>query len=318
MLLPRPGVRGVFRSLPRMRVTEELTAPVNGIEIAYQEIGDPEGEPIVLIMGLGTQMIAWDLEFCGLLADEGFRVIRFDNRDVGRSTSLGRRPPNPAAMLLGLPFGLAYTLDDMADDAAGLIEHLELEPTHVVGISQGGMIAQVLAYKHPQKVRSLGLLSTGAGKRIASLPRLRALGILLAKPPRGREAFVEQVARTFRVIGSPDYPPDPERLRAVIGESYDRGHNPAGAARQLHAVTAAPERTRRLRTVRVPTVVIHGTADPLVRPVAGRQVAKAIPGARLELIEGMGHDLPRELWPRITGLLIDNARRAAAREPAAA
>src|SRR5918992_1042270 len=159
-----------------MRVTEELTAPVNGIEIAYQEIGDPDGEPMVLIMGLGTQMIAWDLEFCELLANEGFRVIRFDNRDVGHSTSLGRRPPNMPAMLLGLPLGLAYTLDDMADDVAALIGHLGVESAHIVGISQGGMIAQVLAYNHPERVRSFGLLSTGAGKRIASMPRLRALG----------------------------------------------------------------------------------------------------------------------------------------------
>ncbi|HEX2129430.1 MAG TPA: alpha/beta hydrolase [Solirubrobacterales bacterium] len=301
-----------------MRVSDERIAPVNGIEIAYQEIGEPDGEPMVLIMGLGTQMIGWDLEFCELLANEGFRVIRFDNRDTGHSTSLGRRPPNLPAMLLGLPFGLAYTLDDMADDVASLIDYLDLGSAHVVGISQGGMTAQVLAYNHPDKVRSLGLLSTGAGKRVASVPRLRALGTLLAKPPRDREAFVDQVEKTFRVIGSPDFPPDRQRLRAVIAESYDRGHNPAGAARQLHAVTSAPERTKRLRELKAPTVVIHGTRDPLVRPVGGRQVAKAIPGARLELIDGLGHDLPRELWPRIVGYLVENARRAPARVTATA
>ena len=293
-----------------MRVTEERRAAVNGIEIAYQEIGDPDGEPMVMIMGLGTQMTAWDLGFCELLADAGYRVIRFDNRDVGHSTWIDSAPPNPVAALLGLPFGLAYTLDDMAADAAGLIEHLGLEAAHVVGASQGGMIAQVLAYTHPERVRSLGLLMTGAGKRVTSVPRLRALGALLARPPRGRDAFIEAVTKTFEVIGSPGYPRDRERLRRLIAESYDRGHNPNGAARQLHAVTAAPERTGRLRGVRVPTVVIHGTADPLIRPVAGRQVAKAIPGARLELIEGMGHDLPPALWPRITGYLIENARRA--------
>jgi pimeloyl-ACP methyl ester carboxylesterase len=295
-----------------MRVSEELIAPVNGVELAYQEIGEPDAEPMLMIMGLGTQMNGWDLGFCELLANDGFRVIRFDNRDVGHSTSMGRRPPNPAAMLLGLPAGLAYTLDDMAADAASLIEHLGLESAHVVGASQGGMIAQVVGYNHPQRVRSLGLIMTGAGKRIASVPRMRALGALLARPPRGREAFIEQVMKTFEAIGSPNYPPDRERLRAIIAESYDRGHNPAGAARQLHAVTAAPERTRRLRGVKAPTVVIHGTRDPLVRPIGGRQVAKAIPGARLELIEGMGHDLPRELWPRIAGYLVDNARRAMA------
>ena len=298
-----------------MRVTQERIAPVNGIEIAYQEIGEPDGEAMVMVMGLGTQMTAWDLGFCELLANEGYRVIRFDNRDIGHSTWLDGAPVNPIGMLLGLPFGLAYTLDDMAADTAGLIEHLGLEDAHLVGASQGGMIAQLVAINHPERVRSLGLLMTGAGKRIASVPRLRALGALLARPPRGREAFIDQVTKTFEVIGSPGYPRDHERLRALIAESYDRGHNPAGSARQLHAVTAAPERTGRLRSVRAPTVVIHGISDPLIRPVAGRQVAKAIPGARLELIEGMGHDLPPALWPRIVGYLVKNARRAAARAP---
>jgi pimeloyl-ACP methyl ester carboxylesterase len=241
-----------------MRVSEERLAPVNGIEIAYQEIGEPDGEPLVLVMGLGTQMNGWDLGFCELLADRGYRVVRFDNRDVGHSTWIDAPPPKTVAMLMGLPFGLAYKLDDMAADTAGLIEHLGLESAHVVGASQGGMIAQVLAYTWPQRVRSLGLIMTGAGRRVASLPRLRALGTLLARAPREREAFIDQVTKTFEVIGSPEYPPDRERLRQLIAESYDRGHNPAGAARQLHAVTAAPERTRRLLDVSAPTVVIHG------------------------------------------------------------
>ena len=293
-----------------MRVSEEQTAPVNGIEIAYQEIGDPGDEPIVLIMGLGTQMIAWDLGFCELLANEGFRVIRFDNRDVGHSTWIDSPPPNLLAMLLGVRHGLAYTLEDMAADTAGLIAHLGLDSAHVVGVSQGGMIAQVLAYDRPELVRSLGLIMTGAGKRIASVPRLRALGALLSRPPRDREAFVNTVTKTFEVIGSPDFPRDEAALRRIVLESYDRGHNPAGAARQLHAITAAGDRTGRLRSVGAPTVVIHGTEDPLVRPVAGRLLAKAIRGSRLEMIEGMGHDLPRQLWPRITGCLVENARRA--------
>ena len=293
-----------------MRVSEELIAPVNGIEIAYQEIGDPGGEPMVLIMGLGTQMIAWDLGFCELLANEGFRVIRFDNRDVGHSTWIDTPPPNRLAMLLGLRRGLAYPLEEMAADTAGLIEHLGLDSAHVVGASQGGMIAQVLAYDRPELVRSLGLIMTGAGKRIASVPRLRALGALLSSPPRDRDSFIKTVERTFKVIGSPDHRPDEEALREVIAQSYERGHNPAGAARQLHAITSAGDRTRRLRAVRAPTVVIHGTRDPLVRPVAGRSLAKAIPGARLEMIEGMGHDLPRALWPRIVEVLSENAARA--------
>ena len=293
-----------------MLIGEERLAPVNGIEIAYQEIGEPDGEPMLLIMGLGTQMIHWDLGFCELLAEAGLRVIRFDNRDVGHSTSVDSPPPGRAAMLLGLRHGLAYTLEDMGDDAAGLIEYLELDSAHVVGASQGGMIAQVLAYAHRRLVRSLGLIMTGAGKRIASVPRLRALGALLASPPRDREGYIERVVKTFEVIGSPNYPVDEGRLRSLVAEGYDRGHNPAGVARQLHAITAAGDRTRRLRAVRAPTVVIHGTRDPLVRPVAGRSLAKAIPGARLEMIEGMGHDLPPALWDRITRALLDNARRA--------
>ena len=264
-------------------------------------------------MGLGTQMIAWDPGFCALLVDAGFRVIRFDNRDIGHSSTIDAPVPGTVPMMLGLRTGLAYSLEDMADDTAGLIESLGLESAHVVGASQGGMIAQVLAYRRPERVRSLGLIMTGAGKRVSSVPRLRALGVLLARPPRDREGFINAVSKTFRVIGSPAYPPDEERLRQLIGESYDRGHNPPGAARQLHAVTASGDRSRKLRAITAPTVVIHGTADPLVRPAAGRAVAAAIPGARLEMIEGMAHDLPPALWERISGLLVENARRASDR-----
>lgn len=296
-----------------MRIGPEQLAPVNGIEIAYQEFGDPDGEPMLMTMGLGTQMIAWDEGFCRLLVEKGFRVVRFDNRDIGHSSWLDHLgAPGKAPMLLGLHRGLAYTLDDMADDVAGLIGHLRLESAHVVGASQGGMIAQVLAYRRPELVRSLGLIMTGAGKRISSLPRLRALGALLAEPPPGRDAYIGAVTRTFEVIGSPAYPPDPERLRELIAAGYDRAHHPVGAARQLHAITASGDRSRKLRLVRAPTVVIHGTRDPLVRPAAGRSVAAAIPGAELEMIEGMGHDLPPALWPRITGHLVANARRSRA------
>ena len=300
-----------------MRIGDEQRAPVNGIELAYQELGEPDGEPIVLVMGLATQMIHWDLGFCELLAAEGFRVIRFDNRDIGHSTYVDRGVPSRTAMLLGLRRGLAYTLDDMADDLGGLIEHLGLESAHVVGASQGGMIAQVLGYRRPERVRSLGLIMTGSGKRVASLPRLRALGVLLSRPPRDRERYVDAVLKTFKVIGSPAYPPDEGRLRELIGAGYDRGHNPAGAARQLHAITASGDRSRKLRGVRAPTVVIHGDRDPLVRPAAGRSVAAAIPNARLVMIPGMGHDLPREVWPLIVGEIVANARRTQ-RSPALA
>jgi pimeloyl-ACP methyl ester carboxylesterase len=293
-----------------VRIGEEQRAPVNGIELAYQELGEPDGEPVVLVMGLATQLIHWDLGFCELLAGEGFRVIRFDNRDIGHSTHIEADVPGRPAMLLGLRRGLAYTLEDMADDVAGLIEHLGLESAHVVGASQGGMIAQVLGYRRPERVRSLGLIMTGSGKRVTSLPRLRAFGTLMSEPPRDREGYVETVVRTFRVIGSPDYPRDEDRLRQLVGAGFDRGTNPGGVARQLHAITASGDRSRRLRAVRAPSVVIHGERDPLVRPAAGRSVAAAIPGAKLVMIGGMGHDLPRQLWPLIVGELVANARRA--------
>jgi pimeloyl-ACP methyl ester carboxylesterase len=301
-----------------MRLGDELRAPVNGIELAYQELGDPDGEPMVLVMGLGTQMIHWPLGFCELLVDRGFRLIRFDNRDIGHSTWVDAPVPTRAAMVLGVHRRLAYTLDDMADDLAGLIEYLETAPAHVVGVSQGGMIAQVLGYRRPELVRSLGLIMTGSGKRIASLPRLRALGTLMRELPDNREAHIEAMVRVFKVIGSPDYPEDEAWLREAIGAGFDRANNPAGAARQLHAITASGDRTRRLRGVRAPTVVIHGTRDPLVRPAAGKALARAIPGARLELIDGMGHDLPPQLWERIADLLTDNARRAVVPEAARA
>jgi pimeloyl-ACP methyl ester carboxylesterase len=302
-----------------MRIGPELTAPANGIELCYQELGEPDGEPMVLVMGLGGQLVHWPDGFCEPLADAGFRLIRFDNRDVGRSTWIKGPPPSRTAMLFGLRRGLAYTLDDMADDLGGLIETLGIGPAHVVGASQGGMIAQVLGYRRPELVRSLGLIMTGGGKRVASVPRLRALGTLMRELPREREAYVEAMVRVFKVIGSPDYPDDEQWLRDALGRSFDRGDNPAGAGRQLHAITASGDRTRKLRGVRAPTLVIHGTRDPLVRPAAGKGLARAIPGARLELIEGMGHDLPPALWPRITKLLGENARRAdAATAPARA
>ena len=289
----------------------ERFARVGAIELCYEELGDPSGEPALLAMGLGAQMIHWDRQFCELLGARGYRVIRFDNRDVGRSTHLRAPVPGRSAMLLGLGRP-AYTLDDMADDATGLLDHLGLDSAHVVGASMGGMIAQVLGYRHPRRVRSLGLIMTHSGRRTLSTPTRRALGTLLARPARSREELAELMLRTFRVIGSPGYPFDEARFRQVAGATWDRGHNPAGVARQLHAVTAAGDRTRRLREIAAPTVVIHGDRDPLVRPANGRLIARTIPGAELLVLPGMGHDLPRQLWERIVGAIDANADRARA------
>jgi pimeloyl-ACP methyl ester carboxylesterase len=302
------------------RWTEERFAAVGGgsISLCYQEMGDRDGEPILLVMGLGTQMIAWDDGFCRLLADEGFRVIRFDNRDVGRSTRVDGPPARRLPMLLGLSRGLAYTLDDLADDATGLLDALELESAHVAGASMGGMIAQVLGYRHADRVRSLGLIMTGSGKRIVSMPRMRAMGTLMRDAPGDRDAYAEHAVRIFGVIGSPGFAPPNDRIRAHALLSHDRGHSRAGVSRQLHAITASGNRTPKLAKVRAPTVVIHGAQDPLVRPAAGRSVADSIPGAKLVMVPGMGHDLPPEVWPLVAGELVANARgesRAATPEP---
>jgi len=291
----------------------ERFAPANGIEIAFDEIGDPDGLPLLLIMGLGTQLIHWDERFCRLLAERGFRVIRFDNRDAGHSTKLtGAGTPGTAAMLLGYRSAAAYMLRDMAADVTGLMDHLGIEQAHVVGASMGGMIAQTLAIRFPARVLSLGSIMSTTGNRRLGLPTRKALGSLLGAPPGRREAYADHVVRVFRLIGSPGFPRDEARLREVALAGFDRCYNPPGVARQLHAITASGDRTAHLRRLRVPTVVIHGDRDPLVRPAAGRATARAIPDARLRMVEGMGHDLPQGVWPILVEEIERNATRPAA------
>jgi pimeloyl-ACP methyl ester carboxylesterase len=260
-------------------------------------------------MGLGAQMIHWDREFCELLGARGFRVIRFDNRDVGHSTHLRAPVPGRAGMLFGVGRP-AYTLSDLAADAAGLLDHLGIDSAHVAGASMGGMIAQVLAYEHPRRIRSLTLIMTHSGRRTLAVPTRRALATLVARPARSREELVQLMLRTFRVIGSPAYRFDEQRFCEVAGATWDRGHNPPGVARQLHAVTAAGDRTRRLREITAPTLVIHGDSDPLIRPANGRLIARTVPGAERITLPGMGHDLPRQLWARIADAIAQNAERA--------
>jgi pimeloyl-ACP methyl ester carboxylesterase len=300
---------------------DERMAPANGIEIACQEMGDRDGEPLILVMGLATQMIAWDEDFCSLLADRGFRVVRFDNRDIGRSTKIDTAGVSSRIdMMSGRRATAPYLLRDMARDTFGLIDHLGFDSAHLVGISMGGMIVQTAAIEQPERVRSMVSIMSTTGSRWTGLPSLKAFGVLLGAPPRNRDAIVERGVKTFRVIGSPGYPFDEQRVRDVAGRSYDRGHSAAGVARQLHAITASGDRTRALHGVEVPTTVIHGSRDPLVRPAAGRATARAIPGARLRMIDGMGHDLPRAVWPEVVEAIAANAGRAskgaAARQPA--
>jgi pimeloyl-ACP methyl ester carboxylesterase len=294
---------------------EERLVPTNGIELAYQEMGD--GEPLLLVMGLATQMLAWDEGFCGMLVDRGFRVVRFDNRDIGRSTKIDSAGvPSRINMMSGRRATAPYFLRDMAADTIGLMDHLGIEYAHVVGASMGGMIVQTMAIEHAERVRSMVSIMSTTGSRWTGLPSWKAMGVLLGRPPKGREAAVERAIKTFSVIGSPGYPLDEERLRDIAGRSYDRGHSAAGVLRQLHAISASGDRTQALRGVRVPTTVIHGKADPLVRPAGGRATARAIPGARLKLIDGMGHDLPRDLWPTFVDEIAANAERAGKGAPA--
>jgi pimeloyl-ACP methyl ester carboxylesterase len=300
-----------FPAVPSL--SEERLAPVNGVQIAYQEVGDSAGEPLFLVMGLGTQMLGWDEEFCEQLADRGFRVVRFDNRDIGHSTMLDAAGvPSRRDLFLGRRASAAYVFSDMAADAIGLMDHLGIEAAHVVGASMGGMIGQTLAIEHPERVRSLVSIMSTTGSRRVGTPSLKAFGLMLAEAPRTREAYVERIVKTFSVIGSPVYPADPERLREIAGRMYDRSHNPRGILRQMHAITASGDRTPALRRLRLPAAVIHGSRDPLVRPSGGRATARAIPGARLRMIEGMGHDLPRALWRTFADDIADTAARAPA------
>ncbi|MGN6257334.1 MAG: alpha/beta fold hydrolase [Solirubrobacterales bacterium] len=290
--------------------SEERMAPANGIELCYQEMGEPDGEPLVLIMGLATQMIAWDEEFCSMLVERGFRVVRFDNRDIGRSTRIrAGGVPNMLDLFVGRG-DPAYRLRDMAADTIGLMDHLGIDSAHVVGASMGGMIAQCTAIGHPGRVRSLTSIMSTTGSRRVGHPSYRTFGLLLGKRPREREAAIERVVKTFRTIGSPGYPFEEEHIRELAGRSFERGHSQAGIARQLHAITASGDRTPHLRKLKVPTAVIHGKNDVLVNPSGGRATAEAIPSARLKMIDGMGHDMPRALWPTFAEEIACNAARA--------
>jgi pimeloyl-ACP methyl ester carboxylesterase len=290
----------------------EERASVNGIEIVYETIGDPSNPPLLLVMGLGTQLIHWDVGLCELFAQRGFHVIRFDNRDSGRSTSVGAPVPNLRRAMAGLRIDAPYLLDDMADDAFGLLDHLGIEAAHVAGASMGGMIAQTMAIRSPERVLSLTSIMSTTGERRAGRPKLRVWSVLLRRAPQDKEAAVEYFVRVFRLIGSKGFPSDEDRIRALAAEAFDRGHSPAGTGRQLAAIMASGDRTERLRELRVPTLVFHGRDDPLIPFRGGRATADAIPGARLIGVAGMGHDLPRETWPRLVDAVAETAARASA------
>jgi pimeloyl-ACP methyl ester carboxylesterase len=291
----------------------ESLASVHGVEIAFETFGDAADPTMLLIMGLGVQMLGWDEELCRMLAGRGFRVVRFDNRDVGHSTQVEGAPrPDVMAAIAGDTSSASYTLDDMADDCVGLLDEVGAEAAHLVGASQGGMIAQTVAIRHPDRVLSLTSIMSTTGDRTVGQPHPEAIPALLTRPPADRDGFVEFVVGAWKVIGSPGFDVDEEALRARAGASYDRGIYPDGTGRQLLAILASGDRTQELGRLDVPTAVIHGTDDVLIDVSGGRATAAAISGAKLELIEGMGHDMPRPVWPRLVDLIVENAGLATA------
>lgn len=285
-------------------------AAANGLELAYQVLGDDDGRPLLLVAGLGQQLLAWPDGLVSLLADRGFRVVRFDNRDTGESTHLHDAPrPDVLAALRGDVSSAAYTLDDLADDAAGLLDALAIPAAHVVGMSMGGMVAQVLAVRHRSRVRSLTSIFSTPAPKIGSGTR-EAVALLLAAPARSREDAVRLALESARVLGSPAYPADPDEVAAVAAVAFDRGHDPRGVGRQLVAIHASGDRTEAVRTIGVPTLVVHGADDPLITVEGGRATAAAVAGAELLVLPGMGHDLPRQLWPQLADAISRTADRA--------
>jgi pimeloyl-ACP methyl ester carboxylesterase len=290
---------------------DEQFAELGDVTLCYETFGDREDPAVLLIMGLGTQMIAWHEDFCRALADRGFFVIRYDNRDVGRSTRFDLvRPPRLNELIRRRPRELAYTLADMADDAARLLDHLGIERAHVVGASMGGMIAQLVAVRHPQRTQSLVSMMSSTGSRLSGQPALRIYPYFMRRPPAGKDAFIERMVRLFRVIGSPGFAFEEERIRELAARSFDRGVDAAGTARQLAAILVDRSRKKRLRRITAPTLVIHGSKDRMIGRSGGKATARAIPGARLMLIDGMGHDLPRALFPRLVDAIAEHAARA--------
>ena len=299
-------------------MSEEFAEVGRGITLCYGRYGDPADPPVLLVMGLATQMIAWHPDFCQGIVEQGFQVVRFDNRDIGRSTHVHVRPPSTREMLTRkIPAG-SYTLSDMAKDTAGLMREFDIAPAHVVGASMGGMIGQMLAAEHPETVRSLVSIMSSTGNRWRGQPSPSVYRYLLGKPATSRDEIVERAAEIFGVIGSKGLH-DAEQIREMAAASFDRDHDASGPGRQLGAIIASGDRTEALRRITAPTLVIHGSRDKLIRPSGGRATAKAIPGARLMTIDGMGHDLPRPLWPTLIDAISQHAKAASsASRPGAA
>ena len=289
----------------------------NGIAIEVEDHGSVNGEPLVLIMGLGMQLVAWHEDFVQQLVSRGFRVIRFDNRDIGLSQNFDHLGmPNLALdslkHVVGLPVKSAYSLADMANDTAALLDVLGIPQAHICGASMGGMVAQQLAVRHPKKVKSLTLMMTSSGARRLPGPSMKVRGALLSRPddPKSIDSVIAHYVRLYKLIGSPGYPASDDYLFQRLGKSVRRSYRPRGTARQLSAIAADGDRSALLTQIRQPTRVLHGLADPLVPVAAGHDLAAKIKGAQLDLVDGMGHDLPVPLWPRFVASISSAAGRA--------
>ena len=284
-----------------------------GLDIAYERFGDQRLPPVLLLMGLGTQMLGWPDGFCSVLAGRGVHVIRFDNRDIGLSSHLTNAPtPDLQAVMMGDGSSASYRLSDMAGDVIGLLEALGLDSAHLVGASMGGMIAQTLAIEHPRRVRSLTSIMSSTGERSVGQATPRALAALLSPPAGTREEAIERTVSILRVTGSRGFDLDEADLRRRTGLAFDRSHDPVGVARQLAAIGASGDLTAGLRSVSVPTLVMHGADDPLVNVSGARATAQAIAGAELVVYDGMGQNLPRELWADISRRIVELVERVEA------
>ncbi len=292
----------------------EQLATANGIQLCHETFGDPKNPPLLLIMGLGCQMILWDDDFCAQLSERGYFVIRFDNRDVGHSTWIDIPPPPIdlaslfMAAIQGKPIPGPYALRDMAADAVGLLDALGIETAHVAGVSMGGMIGQELAIHHAGRLRSLVSIMSSTGAPGLPGPTPEAGAVLMAPPPRDRAEFIANFQTAWRVLRAGSFPEDEAHDADRAARLWDRGINPAGTARQLLAIFKSGDRTAALGRVRTPTLVVHGAPDPLVPIAAGRATAAAIPGAQMLEIPRMGHALPIELWPRVIGAIAGHCR----------
>jgi pimeloyl-ACP methyl ester carboxylesterase len=284
-------------------------ASVNGVDIEYLSEGDERDPALLLVMGLGGQLIAWHQGFVDGLQARGFRVIRFDNRDCGLSTTF-EGVPDLSALLAGDGSSAPYRVEDMADDAVALLRKLGIAHAHVVGVSMGGMITQALAIRHPEQVLTASSIMSTTGDRSVGAPTSEAMSALLWPVATSRDEAIEASVEGSRVIGSPKYPTAESDLRNRAAAAYDRNYCPEGTARQLGAILASPDRTEGLRGVRIPFLVIHGEDDPLVTLSGGRATAAAVPGSKLITIPGMGHDLPEALWGQVTDAIVANTELA--------